>query len=51
VSDGGFGLDDRTASAIYGLYIAATYVFALLGGWIADRLLGAQRAIDRRWRS
>jgi POT family proton-dependent oligopeptide transporter len=45
VRDGGFGLDDRTASAIYGLYIAATYVFALLGGWIADRLLGAQRAI------
>jgi proton-dependent oligopeptide transporter, POT family len=45
VSGGGFGLDDRTASAIYGLYIAATYVFALIGGWIGDRLLGAQRAI------
>jgi POT family proton-dependent oligopeptide transporter len=45
VRQGGFGFDDRTASAVYGLYIAATYVFALLGGWIADRLLGAQRAI------
>lgn len=45
VGDGGFGLDDRTASAIYGLYIAATYVFALFGGWMADRLLGAQRAV------
>jgi POT family proton-dependent oligopeptide transporter len=45
VRDGGFGFDDRTASAVYGLYIAATYVFALFGGWIADRLLGAQRAI------
>jgi proton-dependent oligopeptide transporter, POT family len=45
VHEGGFGFDDRTASAIYGLYIAATYVFALFGGWIADRLLGAQRAI------
>ena len=45
VSDGGFGLDDRNASAIYGLYIAATYVFALFGGWMADRLLGAQRAV------
>jgi POT family proton-dependent oligopeptide transporter len=44
-SGGGFGLDDRTASSIYGLYIAATYVFALFGGWIGDRLLGAQRAI------
>ncbi len=45
VREGGFGFDDRTASAIYGLYIAATYLFALFGGWIADRLLGAQRAI------
>jgi POT family proton-dependent oligopeptide transporter len=45
VRDGGLGLDDHIASAVYGLYIAATYVFALLGGWIADRLLGAQRAV------
>ena len=45
VSDGGLGLDDHIASAIYGLYIAATYVFALFGGWMADRLLGAQRAV------
>jgi len=45
VSDGGLGLGDRIASSIYGLYIAATYVFALFGGWMADRLLGAQRAV------
>jgi len=45
VNAGGFGFDDRTASAVYGLYIAATYVFAVFGGWIADRLLGAQSAI------
>ncbi|MBV8497474.1 MAG: MFS transporter, partial [Gammaproteobacteria bacterium] len=45
VSGGGFGFDDRVASAIYGLYIAGTYVFALFGGWMADRLLGAQRAV------
>jgi POT family proton-dependent oligopeptide transporter len=44
-ASGGFGLDDRTASAIYGLYIAGTYVFSLLGGFIADRLVGAQRAV------
>jgi proton-dependent oligopeptide transporter, POT family len=43
--EGGLGLDDHVASAIYGLYIAATYVFALFGGWMADRLLGAQRAV------
>jgi POT family proton-dependent oligopeptide transporter len=42
---GGFGLDDRTAAAIYGLYNAAVYMLSVPGGWIADRLLGAQRAV------
>jgi POT family proton-dependent oligopeptide transporter len=45
IERGGLGLDDATATAIYGLYTAAVYVLALPGGWIADRLLGAQRAI------
>ncbi len=45
VANGGYALDDRTATAIYGLYTAAVYLVALPGGWIADRLLGAQRAI------
>jgi POT family proton-dependent oligopeptide transporter len=45
VEDGGLGLDDATATAIYGLYTAAVYAVALPGGWIADRLLGSQRAI------
>ena len=45
VSKGGLGLDDKTANNIYGMYIGGTYLFGLLGGWIADRLLGAQRAV------
>ncbi len=45
VQTGGFGIDDRTATAIYGLYQAAVYLAALPGGWIADRLIGAQRAV------
>lgn len=45
IANGGLGLDDRTATAIYGLYTAAVYVVALPGGWIADRLIGAQRAV------
>ena len=45
VSTGGFGLDDKTAAAIYGLYTAGIYLAALPGGWIADRLIGAQRAV------
>jgi len=45
IADGGLGLDDRTANAIYGLWMAATYLLSLLGGWIADRLIGQQRAV------
>src|SRR6202158_3705218 len=45
VSAGGFGIDDRTATAIYGLYTAGVYMAALPGGWIADRVIGAQRAV------
>jgi POT family proton-dependent oligopeptide transporter len=44
-SQGGLGFDDQTASSIYGLYICGTYVFAPVGGWIADRLLGPQKAV------
>lgn len=42
---GGFGLDDKTATAIYGLYISVSYILCLPGGWIADRLIGARRAV------
>ena len=45
VANGGYGLDDRTATAIYGLYTASVFMAALPGGWIADRLIGAQRAV------
>src|SRR5271169_2239905 len=45
VSSGGFGMDDKTATAIYGLYTAGVYLAALPGGWIADRLIGARRAV------
>jgi POT family proton-dependent oligopeptide transporter len=45
VTTGGMGMDDVTATAIYGLYTAAVYVVALPGGWIADRLLGLRRSV------
>src|SRR5262245_65265443 len=45
IAKGGLGLDDRTANSVYGLYIAATYLLSLLGGYIADRLIGQQRAV------
>ena len=45
VATGGMGMDDVTATAIYGLYTAAVYVVALPGGWIADHLLSLRRAV------
>lgn len=45
VTTGGFGIDDKTAVAIYGLFTASVYLAGLPGGWIADRLIGAQRAV------
>ena len=45
VAHGGLGIDDRTASSIYGLYLACGYMLSLVGGYIADRLVGQQRAV------
>lgn len=45
VERGGMGLPDKVAAAIYGLYVCAVYLVALPGGWIADRLIGPQRAV------
>ncbi|MBB5353151.1 POT family proton-dependent oligopeptide transporter [Haloferula luteola] len=46
VRSGGMGLDDKTATAIYGLYTAVVYLMSLPGGWLGDRLLGARRTVS-----
>jgi POT family proton-dependent oligopeptide transporter len=45
IMNGGMELTDQSATAIYGIYTALVYVVALPGGWMADRLLGAQKAV------
>ncbi len=42
---GGLELNVATATAIYGLYTASVYFMGLPGGWMADRLIGGQRAV------
>ncbi|MEI7908350.1 MAG: peptide MFS transporter [Verrucomicrobiota bacterium] len=44
-ASGGMGLSDEDATAIYGLYTAGVYLMALPGGWISDRIFGAQRTV------
>ena len=45
VIDGGLGITSRDATAIYGLYLGCVYLFALPGGWVADRLTGQRNAV------
>lgn len=45
IAIGALGLDKPRAAAIYGGYMLAIYLFALSGGQIADRFLGAKRTI------
>lgn len=45
LQEGGLGLTVAAAGAIYGLYTGAVYFFGLPGGWIADRLIGGQKAV------
>src|SRR4051812_7299276 len=44
-SAGGLGFDTGVAGAIYGLYTSSVYMACLPGGWVADRVLGARRAV------
>ncbi|MFE7394339.1 peptide MFS transporter [Streptomyces sp. NPDC057582] len=44
-SAGGLGLDKPTASALVSVYGALVYMSGILGGWMADRLLGMRRAV------
>jgi proton-dependent oligopeptide transporter, POT family len=45
VAKGGMGMDTASAGIIYGLYTSSVYLLSLPGGWIADRLVGARRAV------
>ena len=45
VADGGLGFANANAARIYGNYTMAVYMLAILGGFIADRIIGAKRAV------
>ncbi|MGK7221975.1 peptide MFS transporter [Kocuria flava] len=44
-TEGGLGIDQATAAGIVGAYGGGVYLFAILGGWVADRLLGSERTM------
>lgn len=45
IVSGGFGFDDTTAAAIYGIFSGMIYLTPLVGGWLADNWLGQERSL------
>lgn len=45
VSKGGLGLPESTALAIMSIYGSLVYMSGIIGGWLADRIIGTQRAV------
>ncbi len=45
IENGGMGLEEKTGGAIYGLYTMFAYLFALPGGWLADKYFGLRRSV------
>ncbi|MCP1399196.1 peptide MFS transporter [Bacillus cereus] len=45
ISQGGLGMDHATAASIMAIYGSLVYMSGIIGGWIADRLLGSSRTI------
>lgn len=45
VAHGGLGFSVMKAGSLYGFYTAMVYLLSLPGGWIADRIMGQQKAV------
>lgn len=44
--DGGLGIDEKSASLIYGIFTGLVYFTPIIGGWLADRFLGQRLSIE-----
>ncbi|MDQ0230857.1 peptide MFS transporter [Metabacillus malikii] len=45
VTNGGLGLEKSTALAIMSIYGSLVYMSGIIGGWLADRILGTSKAV------
>lgn len=45
VTDGGLGMDQTVALGIVGAYGGAVFLCTILGAWVADRIVGAERVL------
>lgn len=44
-TEGGLGIDEKVATGIVGAYGGTVYLCAILGAWLADRVLGSERVL------
>jgi proton-dependent oligopeptide transporter, POT family len=44
-AEGGLGFDEKYSGLIYSTYVSSVWYLPLPGGWLADRILGARRAV------
>jgi proton-dependent oligopeptide transporter, POT family len=44
-AEGGLGMDETYAGIIYATYVSSVWYLPLPGGWLADRIFGARRAV------
>ncbi|MGW1681821.1 peptide MFS transporter [Saccharopolyspora sp. NPDC002376] len=45
IADGGLAIPESTALSVVGIYGASVYMTGVVGGWLADRVMGSQAAV------
>src|SRR5499427_8446663 len=45
LAEGGLGFYEKYAALIYATYVSSVWYLPLIGGWLADKVFGARRAV------
>ena len=45
LAEGGLAFDEKYAGQIYATYVSSVWYLPLIGGWLADKIFGARRAV------
>ncbi|WP_454729640.1 peptide MFS transporter [Cellulosimicrobium protaetiae] len=45
IADGGLAIDDTTGAALVSIYGTGVYLLSVVGGWLADRVIGSRRSV------
>src|SRR4051812_18296896 len=45
LANGGLGIEQTSGEALVAIYGSSVYLLSVLGGWLADRVIGARRSV------